>query len=70
MHRPKLNLSWGIASTSNPSQTYEEDKNIVPTTILPPASPQNENINNIKVLTETSEDEEEELAKLIKNQQE
>lgn len=70
MHRPKLNLSWGINESDNNSVGNSYERDIVPSTIVPGNNHEGDLNNNIKVLTETSDDEQEELMKLIKNQNE
>lgn len=70
MHRPKLNLSWGINESDSNSVGNSYERDIVPSTIVPGNNHEGDLNNNIKVLTETSDDEQEELMKLIKNQNE
>lgn len=58
--RPKINLSWGINEResrplSNTESQLGESIPTFPTTITNKPSPELENHNNVKVLTDTSE---------------
>lgn len=74
VNRQRVNLSWGMnEKQTNKSYSPLHNKNdisTIPTTINPKIPSEHENSNTIKVLTETSDDEQEELMKLIKAQNE
>jgi hypothetical protein len=68
LHRPKINLSWGMneGPSVTPPTPAPPDNIILPATINTKYRPVDEALSNVKVLTETSEDDTEELIKLIK----
>jgi hypothetical protein len=63
-HERKINQTQSLPSHN------QNEVNTVPTTLIQRIPPDQEYPNNIKVLTETSDDEQEELMKLIKAQNE
>jgi len=67
LHRPTLNLSWGMNEPPLQNSTQSPLNNIIPATIT--HNNANEASNKTKILTETSEEEGEELMKLIKNRE-
>lgn len=71
MHRQRVNLSWGM--TEKEMAKADMEKNVMPLTYEPRKAepePVSEAMKATKVLTDTSEEDEEELIKLIKNRKE
>jgi hypothetical protein len=57
--RPKINLSWGMNEKPSSESLANIEKNIIPSTVNANEPKSSEAMSHVKVLTETSEEDEE-----------